>query len=314
MYDFKLSPYTFTDRARAEQITPAREIELLTAYRTKGDMKARDELLEGVRWVSAVQALALCKGYHTMEHFYDVFLEGQVATLKAMEVFDMERGTRFAAYAYSAVHHAQMTYMRESVLSIVPDPEKAADSDGKRRRTKLLKRTDVSLDAPLSDDENSDDGYARLADMRFNPEQLAEKRQIDARLKQAFTHLSLRERLVMHDCLLGDKMLDELRPALGNISRERVRQIGEAGIKKLRQALFEPDKVPCRKRAAADKTPVALPAKPVSAFTAVAAEPKPVDLGKMFELLAVAGGFSGLLSGILPPQAPAQRAPASTHS
>ncbi len=237
MHDLDLSPYSFTDKAKSEQITPDEELRLLTAYKRDGDIKARDALSHGMRWVPAVTALNRCKGFSILNHFSDMYMEGHIALLEAMETFKLEQGTRFAMYAYTACDRAMKNYIRNSAGSLVRDPVKTIKK-GVRSTNKLILNLDYSLDASPTgvDDE---DGYAFLGDRRFNPEDAAEKKQIEQRLEEAFTQLSYRERVVVHDCLLGDKKLADLTEQFGNVSVERVRQIGAGGVAKLREAMLK---------------------------------------------------------------------------
>lgn len=309
MHDLDMSPYSFTDKAKREQVSPDEEQRLLAAYRNGGDIKARDALCQGMRWVPAVTALKRCKGFDIVNQFYDMYMEGQIALIEAMDSFKMEYGSRFASYAYTACDRAMKTYIRESAGSLVAEPVRVI-RDGQRVQSRLYLNTDHSLDAPIGNDEDAGDSYAVMGDRRFNPEDAAEQRELEQRLQQAFTHLSYRERVVVHDCLLGDKTLSDLTEQFGNVSVERVRQIGAKGIEKLRAALLDDAGKPAAPAKAG--RPAATGAdifarfadKPSSWHPQGAAgegqsEPRLMD-NRLFAMLVLTGGLPDIIKQIPP--------------
>lgn len=271
-----------------------------------------------MRWVSAVQAMKTCRGYDLMGQFYDFFMEGQMGVLGAMETFDLDRGTRFSSYAYPSAGYAQKNYLRGQAQSVVPEPEREITADGRRVRTKIKRRSDLSLDEPISDG-TGDDRYALYPDMSLNPERQAEMKEIQGKLAIAFTRLSDRERRAIYSCVLGDKILSDMREELGGVSTERVRQISVEGMKKLGQALADPKLMAAAanpvKRTKKAQDAFALPAAPVSVFTALVAQaasgPQADVAGELlYRVIASCGTPSA--SPMLRPAA--QRVPTAAHN
>lgn len=62
----------------------------------KGDEKARDALVESCLKLVASRAKSYTNDYHT---FLDLFQEGNIGLLRAVEKFDPERGFKFSTYA-----------------------------------------------------------------------------------------------------------------------------------------------------------------------------------------------------------------------
>lgn len=234
MHDFDLRPAAFVAKAKAEQLSPAREAELIRAYKAGGSCQVRDELLHGVRWVSAVQAYDICKNYRCYEHFHDLFMEGQVATFTALDGFDPAYGVRFSsAYAFKANERAMLAYLHDSTGSVVQTPRRITQN-GKRVRNKLSVQGDVPLDAPVNEHEEGSASHVDFVpDSRYDPALVTENRQVQRRLDQAMKRLNYRERVVVSDHLLGDATLSDLAKNFDGISGERVRQIGAAAVKKL---------------------------------------------------------------------------------
>lgn len=252
MHDLELSPAAFVAKAKREQISPERERVLLLAYRTQGDMQARDELAAGTRWLPATLAKERAYGFDVPSHFHDLYMEGQVALLLAMDRFDLGHETRFSSYAYNSCKGAMRDYLRDSALSIVADPEKVTDGDGSRVRIKLRYRGDVSLDEPVRPDSDEDRLSLWPAEGITDPADIVAHRQQVNRLCKAFSRLNDRQELVLRECVLGDKGLSDLREVLGGISSERIRQIGASAISTLHRVIHgsqpEPEGKPGKRR------------------------------------------------------------------
>lgn len=307
MHNFDLPPRAFTRMVMDTQITPERELELARDYYGKGDVKARDDLLEGTRWVPASRALEYCRVYKVMDQFYDLFAEGQLGMLKALDKYDVTRDIRFSTFAYSYVEFGIRRYVRDRVGSLVRQPERERDEDGQRHYTKFSVARDMSLDAPLSkanDQETQEGAYAFFPDMRFNPERQASRKQLEARLDRAFTCLSYRERKVVHEHLLGDRLLKDMAVEMGGVSHQRVQQIGQQAIKKLRKAMLDNNPASRYNRLAV-KTPVTLPSAPATwhpSAVETGEEPRLID-NKLFQLLVLTGSVPDLVKP-LPGKAP----------
>lgn len=119
MHDFDLAPYTFVKKATAEQIAPERELELIQAYRLKGDRDALSQLLEGARWQPAIIARDFGRTYRVMGHFYDMFVEGQMGMINAANKYDLASGTRFTSYSFKYCQGPIQEYVRNAAGSVV---------------------------------------------------------------------------------------------------------------------------------------------------------------------------------------------------
>ena len=104
-------------------------------------------------------------------------------------------------------------------------------------------RGEVSLNAPTVSEEGSEEMQAFLVDPSADPEgQLAdaeEKGRLASALTDALANLSPRERAIIKARFLDDerRTLDGLSQKLG-VSRERVRQIEQRALQKLRAAML----------------------------------------------------------------------------
>ncbi len=105
-----------------------------------------------------------------------------------------------------------------------------------------MARRDLSLNQPLADDDSGDEFIDRLRDERPSPESVyAEVEEEDWRrrvLARAMADLPERDREIVSARWLGDtsQTLEELGVRFG-ISRERVRQIEERALKKIRETV-----------------------------------------------------------------------------
>jgi RNA polymerase sigma-32 factor len=116
---------------------------------------------------------------------------------------------------------------------------------------------DVSLDAPIREDGNSDEWQDWLVDEHDDQETtLAASEEFDSRRKALASALSVlndRERRIFEACRLADDpiTLKELADEFG-VSRERVRKIGVCAFEKVQKSV--------KNRVAVMETPAPLPA------------------------------------------------------
>lgn len=84
-------------------LTAAREQECLTAYREKGDLEARNELIEhNLRLVAHI----IKKYYSSVRDQDDLISIGTIGLIKAVSTFDYTKGIRFATYASRCIENA----------------------------------------------------------------------------------------------------------------------------------------------------------------------------------------------------------------
>ncbi|MBD3348243.1 MAG: sigma-70 family RNA polymerase sigma factor [Candidatus Eisenbacteria bacterium] len=232
----------------------------------RGDRRARDELVQAnLRFVVSV-----AKGYarKTGTPIMDVINQGNLGLIEAAKRFDSTRGRKFITYAVWWIRHAILKGMAEQSGAMRLPLNKAGAirrmwrtierlrQEGGREPTdeeiaaamkmkvdeveelKELSVTSLSLDAPIASDEDVDLGEL-VADTSDDPgltdlhyESLG--RQVDIALR----HLTERESTILrHYFGLGGtekQTLEEIGKMM-SLTRERIRQIKEEALRKLRQ-------------------------------------------------------------------------------
>jgi len=250
------------DIGREDLISTDEEVELAQRIR-KGDKKALEKLTKAnLRFVVSVAKQYQNQGLDLP----DLINEGNVGLIKAAEKFDETRGFKFISYA--------VWWIRQSILQAIAEqsrivrlPLNQVGSVNKINRElnrfeqeferkpsveELAEKTDipiekidetinvngrhVSVDAPFSE---SDDGS--LLDVLPNENSPTADRQLQleslqSEIKSALKTLSDRERKVV-EAFFGigqpELTLEEIGSKFG-LTRERVRQIKEKAIRRLR--------------------------------------------------------------------------------
>ena len=238
------------------------EVELAQQIR-KGDRKALERLTKAnLRFVVSVAKQYQNQGL-TLP---DLINEGNVGLIKAAEKFDETRGFKFISYA--------VWWIRQSILQAIAEQSRIVrlplnqvgsvnkinkalnkfEQENERRPSveEIAASTDipedkvddalkansrhVSVDAPFSDDDGGSmldimtDTNAPSVDKELLMESLREE------LRKVLGTLKERERLVIKDYYgidTEEKTLEEIGSRYG-LTRERVRQIREKAIRKLR--------------------------------------------------------------------------------
>jgi len=247
-------------------LTPAEEIDLSRKLQ-KGDKEARDKMIRSnLRLV-----ISIAKRYVNLGvPLSDLIEEGNIGLMKGVEKFDPEKGFRFSTYAAwwikqgvsrAIIDQGKMirvpVYMNEEILKYKKVIEKLTHKLKRIPRVgEVAKRLKVSvervreleksiakmssLDAPIGES-----GEGQVKDIIEDPNTASP----DAQLEKLFDKeralgflelLSDRERKIVELRYgLGDgnaHTLAEIAKILG-VSRERVRQIEVATIKKIRQVV-----------------------------------------------------------------------------
>ena len=266
-------------RVRSPQMLSAEEERaLLRAWQQDGDRRARDRLINAFAPLAASIAKRFKRGSGEVD--LDFVQQAQIGLMKATDRFDPERGIRFSTYAVWWVRAEVQEYARANA-SVVRRPNSArsraaareiaalgaemeadadmdpADADKKlaaalgvdlQKAADLRQQVtgrDSSLNVPVRDEDGAD-RMALLVDPESLEEPVAWQSLTITGLRRVLVDvlktLSDRERDIIIATQVSDPpaTLEDLGTRYG-ISRERVRQLREKGLERLRAALLKRD-------------------------------------------------------------------------
>lgn len=244
------------------------EKELATRYLEKGDKAAAHQLaLSNLRLV-----VKIANEYKNVYYnLLDLVQEGNLGLLRAVEKFDPDRGVRFSSYAAWWVRAYILKYildnfrlvkigttqaqkklffnlMREKdkmeklgfdpSAKLLSDKLDVKEKDVTEMQVRLGSR-EVELDAPRSHEEGATSKLDGIADHGDTPSEAAESTELkDILIKNldSFTQtLSEKEKKIFSERLFAEvpATLQDIAASYG-ISRERIRQIEERVITKMR--------------------------------------------------------------------------------
>ena len=249
-------------------LTPAEELALAKRVK-RGDKAAREHMIKAnlrlvVKIAREYEGLGL--------PLLDLINEGNIGLMKAVDRFDTKRGAKFSTYASLWIKQAirraltnlsktirlpvhvmdKLTRIRKSEAKLAEaldreptDEEVAADMDVDVRRVRRYRdaaRAPVSLDTPIGDDGSTsvselvaDSNAAAPFDRLVNDTD-------NEMVQAALNTLSERESKILAMRFgLGDdqpRTLEELGVHFG-LTRERIRQLQEQALRKLRQVIDE---------------------------------------------------------------------------
>jgi RNA polymerase primary sigma factor len=252
-------------------LTPQQEIELADRSK-KGDQKAR-------AWMIKANLLLVVKIAHDYSNLglplLDLISEGNIGLMKAVERFDPAKGGKLSTYSawwikqsikralanqsktirlpvhlvdkIYKLYRASLTMSEE--LGREPTDEELSEEIGiSSAKLSQLKRVSIrpaSLDAPISDDDSTEFGEIVGDEDAETPFELFRDKNMRDELSELLEVLDDRERKIIFKRfgLGGGKpqTLEEVGKKFG-VTRERIRQLQNIALAKLRRALAKREK------------------------------------------------------------------------
>ena len=249
------------------------EYELATKYRKKGDLEAARKLItSNLRFVVKIANEYRNYGLNLM----DLIQEGNMGLMQAVKRFDPERGYRLISYAVwwirayiqnyiirswrlvkirttqaqrKLFYKLRSTKQKLGITDEIPRPENykrlaeelGVSDEAVKEMEQRMGSKELSLDTEIKE-RGEATHLDFLVDEVLSQEEVLTKIEegegIKAELEVALKALDDRERYVIENRTLRDKpiTLEELGKRL-NISRERVRQIENEALKKMRKEM-----------------------------------------------------------------------------
>ena len=252
-------------------LTPEEEVQLAKRIK-KGDKEARSHMIRAnLRLV--VKIAQDYAGYGLP--ISDLISEGNIGLMKAVERFDPKKGGKLSTYAAwwikqsikralanqsktirLPVHMVDKIAKMRRISTILaealgrePTDEELAEEIGlPRRKLAMLKQASqrpTSLDAPINEGEATEYGEIIGDERAANPLEMLSDKNLHGQLDGLLSVLDDRERKIIDERfgLTGKKpmTLEEVGRQFG-VTRERIRQLQNSALTKMRRALRKKEK------------------------------------------------------------------------
>ncbi|HLX96818.1 MAG TPA: RNA polymerase sigma factor RpoD/SigA [Verrucomicrobiae bacterium] len=247
-------------------LTPQEEIELAARIK-KGDKKAREQMIKAnLRLV-----VKIARDYDGIGlPLLDLISEGNIGLMKAVERFDPRKGGKLSTYGSWWIKQSikralanqsktirlpvhlvdKISKMRRVAMKLQeelgrePTDEELADELGmtgaRVRQMRMASIRPASLDAPIGDDDSNNFSDLVEDENAITPYQDLEDKTVTGMLQDMVKHLDPREATILRYRFGLDggseKTLEEVGEKFG-VTRERVRQIQNLALKKLRRMI-----------------------------------------------------------------------------
>jgi len=252
------------DIGRVRLLTAQEEVDLAKRIE-RGDLDAKQKMVESnLRLV-----VSIAKNYRNQGlPFLDLIQEGTFGLVRAAEKFDYRKGFKFSTYATWWIRQATARALADKARTIripvhifeklnrigraeralvtglgrEPTAEEIAEVTGiepeEVESIKRSARAPISLEKPVSDEEEAEFGQFIADEQAESPYERAVELLTNEALRDALENLGYRERRVLE---LRYGLAGEHAHTLGevgrrfNVTRERIRQIENQSLKKLKK-------------------------------------------------------------------------------
>ena len=251
---------------KTDLLTPEQEVELAERIK-KGDPEARSHMIRAN--LRLVVKIALDYANYGLP-LLDLISEGNIGLMKAVERFDPNKGGKLSTYAAWWIKQSikralanqsktirlpvhmvdKISKMRRVAMSMSeelgrePSDDELSEEIGidraKLSQLKVASMRPASLDAPISEDDSTEFGEIVGDDTAQTPFEMLSHKNMHGQLDGLLTVLDERERKIIDARfgLMGQKArtLEEVGQEFG-VTRERIRQLQNIALRKLRRAL-----------------------------------------------------------------------------
>jgi len=252
-------------------LTPQEEIELAARIK-KGDKKAREHMIKAnLRLV-----VKIARDYDGIGlPLLDLISEGNIGLMKAVERFDPAKGGKLSTYGSWWIKQSikralanqsktirlpvhlvdKISKMRRMAMKLQElfgreptDEELAAELGTTAARVGMMRTASIrpaSLDAPVGDDDSNTYSEIVMDERAVSPYDDLEDKTVTGMLQDMVKHLDAREATILRYRFGLDggteKTLEEVGVKFG-VTRERVRQIQNLALRKLRKMIEKLEK------------------------------------------------------------------------